>query len=147
MTPKTTWIVIANGTRARFLESTDRSVPPHELADEALSWSHKKSQEIVADRPGRTHESVGTARHAVEPRTNPERELARQFAIEIGAHLAKALHGGRYQRLVVVAGPTLLGDLRAALPEPVRKTVTGEHAKDLTHLPIKDLVGQVSELL
>lgn len=147
MTPKTTWIVIANGTRARFLESADRSVPPRELAEEELTWSHKKSQEIVSDRPGRSHESVGTARHAVEPRSNPERELARQFAVEISAHLEKALRGGLYQRLVVVAGPALLGDLRAALPEPVRKAVTGEHAKDLTHLPFKDLIGQVSEML
>lgn len=147
MRKPTTWVLVANGTRARLLEIAGENAEPTELKGEALSWEHKKAQDIVSDRPGRTHDRFGPARHAVEPHSDPERQFARQFAEKIAGHLDEALHGGRYQRLVLIAAPALLGDLRQVLPEPVRQHVHGEHAKDFTHLPIKDLKAQVQSLL
>jgi protein required for attachment to host cells len=63
--------------------------------------------------------------------------------------VAKELDNARngLRRIVLVAPPRALGDLREACSAEVRALVTNEVAKDLTKLPVHDLVGRLDELL
>ncbi len=45
-----------------------------------------------------------------------------------------------YDRLVVVAPPATMGDLRAVFPAELRTKVIGEVTEDLTHVP-NDKIG------
>ncbi|MSO85482.1 MAG: hypothetical protein EXR04_05965 [Rhodospirillales bacterium] len=62
-----TWILVADGARAHVVTSAGpgmdlKLVPGSDVRHELLP-----TREIGTDRPGRTQESVGGARHAIAP--------------------------------------------------------------------------------
>jgi protein required for attachment to host cells len=142
-----TWILIADGSRAHILEIVG---PGHELrAVEGMTFhgDHASTHEIMSDRTGRTYSSVGPGRSAIEAHSDPHRELKRKFAHQLAEVLAHSLEKRSYDRLIIVAPPTALGDLRAAIPVAVAATVSGEIAKDLTKTPNGELAGHLKEVL
>lgn len=139
-----TWILIADGARARILESTGKGKGVQPVAGSDLNADHRPSRELLADRPGHVYESVGSARHAVEPRTDPHRALERLFAYQLADILAGRLAAGEFDRLIVVAPPGMLGDLRKALSAPVRETVAAEVGKDLTKVPNHEILQHLA---
>ena len=53
--------------------------------------------------------------------------------------LYKLAHKGRFERIVLVAPPAVLGDLRDDLHKEVRNKVVGEISKTLTNHPIDEI--------
>jgi protein required for attachment to host cells len=108
---------------------------------------HEPTHELVSDREGRSHSSVGPGRSAIEAQSDPHRELKRKFAHQLAEELAQGLQRKAYDRLIVVAAPSTLGDLRTALAPAVRAKVTGEVAKDLTKTPDAEVAGHLKDVL
>ena len=146
MKPTTTWILIADGARGRLFANRGpgKGLEPR---DESLDADHRSTHEIVDDRLGRTFESAGTARHAISAHHDPHRELKRHFAVKLAQMLDRRRMEHAYDRLVLVAPPAVLGDLREALPDPVRSLVRAELDKDLTKTPVAELPGHLSAVL
>ncbi len=141
------WVLIADGGQAMVLESDG---PGRELAPAsgmAFSAEIPAGRDILTDRPGRSFDSVGAARHAMESPSDPRRQLKRQFADMLGQEIAMALRQGRFDRLVVVAPPSALGDLREALPADVKKLVSAEINKDLVKTPLAELPRHLQGVL
>src|SRR3546814_8025432 len=90
------------------------------------------------DRPGRGHESATMGRHAMDT-PDWHRFEKEKFAKEMAGILDQAGGSGAYERLILVAPPKTLGDLRTALSATTRKKITGELDKDIT-------AGTVGEL-
>lgn len=147
MKPARTWILIADGAHARVLEAVGKGAPLAEVPAMRRVVELSPSHDLGDDRPGRTHESVGATRHAMEPTSDPHREQKRRFAQDLAETLGRELAAGRYDRLVVVAPPVTLGDLRAALPAQVGKVVAGEVAKDLTKIPDHDIARHLGDVV
>lgn len=139
MKPTTTWIVIADGARARLFVNRGPGKGIEAVEGGTLEGDHRPDREIMSDKPGRSFESVGETRHAIDPRTDPHRELKRAFAERITGMLDEQLAAKSYDRVVLVAPPAMLGDLRAALSERVRAVVYAELDKDLTKTPVGEL--------
>jgi protein required for attachment to host cells len=130
-----TWVLIADGGNAKVLET--RGVGPglEAQADMVFSADLPRSHDILTDRAGRGFESQGHARHAMESPVDPHRELKRAFAKKLGKVLESKLAEDRFDRLILVAPPPALGDLRSALPKKVRAKVVAELAHDLVKIP------------
>jgi protein required for attachment to host cells len=144
----TTWILIADGARARLLEQDRKSRTVKPTSEREFFGSRAQSKEIASDRPGRTFDSAGRGqpadvgghgRHAMEPGTDPQRHAEYEFARELSEHLEKAANEHRFDHLVLVAAPKILGDLRALLPKTVHEKIVAEINKDLTKIPMRDL--------
>ncbi|MHA6297615.1 host attachment protein [Devosia sp. CAU 1758] len=134
-----TWILIADGTQARVLE---HGGPGKGLATiKGLDWSIPplQTQDINADRPGRSHSSVGSGRSAMEPKTDPAQHREAEFVRSVAGVLDDKAKSGAYDRLVIAAAPIALGNLRKVLSEHVKKTVVAELDKDLTNVPTPQL--------
>jgi protein required for attachment to host cells len=142
-----TWILIADGARARILENDGPGKGLHEVAGMVFQGDHSSTHEIMSDREGRSHTSVGPGRSAIEAHSDPHRELKKKFAHQLADTLAHGLQQKAYDRLVIVAAPSALGDLRAALSDQVRAKVTGEIAKDLTKTPDREVAGHLQDVL
>jgi protein required for attachment to host cells len=69
------------------------------------------------------------------------------MAAQLANMLAAELNANAYDRLVIVAPPTALGDLRASLSDRVRAKVVGEAALDLTKTPNPDVGKHIEHLL
>lgn len=61
----------------------------------------------------------GPGRSAIEAHSDPHRELKRKFAQQLADVLAHSLEKRSFAPLIIVAPPTALGDLRAAMPPPL----------------------------
>ncbi|MGN6585157.1 MAG: host attachment protein [Rhizobiaceae bacterium] len=83
---------------------------------------------------GSSFASEGTRRSAMEYRSDPVREEERAFARRIARLLEERCLEDDFDRLVLFAAPRMLGDLRDAMTESVRKFIIAEIDKDLTKL-------------
>lgn len=147
MKPIKTWIIVADGSGMRVFVNDGPGHGLSEVAGKARKTDPKPSGDIDADKPGRSFDSKGRGRHAMEPPTDSSRHAKRVFASEIADALEKEQRAKAFDRLVLVAAPSMLGDLRAALPESVQKAIYHELAKDLTHLNERDLAGHLDDIL
>src|SRR5262249_28486878 len=109
-----TWILIADGARARILQNDGPGKGLHALAGGVFRGEHASTHAIMSDRTGRTFSSTGPARSAIEAHSDPHRELKRSFAHRLADALADGWRKRAYDRLIIVAAPSALGDLRAA---------------------------------
>ena len=147
MKPIRTWVLIADGARARILQNDGPGKGLHEVEGCVFHGDHAATHDIMSDREGRSHASVGPGRSAIEAHSDPHRELKKRFAHQLADVLASRLRSKAYDRLVIVAAPSALGDLRAAISEQVRAKVTGEVAKDLTKTPDGEVAGHLKDVL
>ena len=144
MKPVRTWIVIADGARARIVKNTGPGRGVVADANLVFRSEHRKLQEIMADKPGRTFDSVGKGRHAMAYGADAVREDERHFLQSLAERLEKEALADAYDRLILVAPPRALGDLRPFLSKPVRNRVHEEIVKDLTQLPNDRLAVHLS---
>ena len=142
----TTWVLVADGSKARLLERVDANAPLTPATGKCFSESEARTptRDIGSDRPGRVHESADTARHAMEPRVDWHRFAKEQFAKSVAHALEKAALDRKYEALILVAPPQTLGDLRLALGQHTRALVAGEIAKDLTNLPDHEIPAHLA---
>jgi len=148
MKPTITWVVIADGDKARIFQHDGPGKGLQALQDLNQDQAHLRARDIMADRPGRVASSQGNgSRAAVDYKTDPVATRERQFL----AHLADTLEEKRaakaFDRLVIVAPPIALGELRPALTDAVRSTIEAELAKDLTKTPTDKLGGHLEGVL
>ncbi len=128
------WVVIADGEHARVVMPAPAQQFATTLALDSAA-AHKRSAELVSDRPGRGHESATTTRHAIAPRHDPH-ELAEQaFVREVARQLDEHAAGGEFDRLVLVAPTRALNNLRSAIGANARARLAGTLAKDLVKVP------------
>ncbi len=83
----------------------------------------------------------------MEPRADWRRFEKLQFARAVAEIIDRGARGKSFDRLVLVAPPKTLGDLRAALGSSSQSAIYGELAKDLTKVPIRDLPAHLRNVL
>lgn len=128
-----TYVLVADGARARIYANhgVGKGLQPVSGATHKADLHHH-DREILSDRAGRTHNSVGNARSAMESPTEWHRFEKHRFAREMAKVLDAAAASKSFDRLILVAPPATLGDLRMELGEATRKMVSAELPKDLT---------------
>lgn len=147
MKPTRSWIVIADGAQARILENHGPGKGLVPLPSEEMHKAPRPTREINTDRPGRSHDRVGPGRHAMESPSDAHREEKRRFADLLGEHLNEAVLKHRYDRLILVAPPKMLGDLRQSLSKEAAAKIDGELTKDLTKVSDHDLPDHLGEVI
>lgn len=94
--------------------------------------------ELAADRPGRSFESVGSHRHALD--NGDRHDLAEAaFAREVADVLKGETAGRRGAKMILVAPPRTMAVLRPALAKLPEGALIGELTKDLTRHPMDEI--------
>ena len=89
-------------------------------------------------------ESASPGRHAIEPRRDLH-EAAKEDFIKIVAEQIEVEHDrGQFDKLMLVAPPGVLTELKKALSKPVAKLVAKKLQKDLTKVPDHDLTAHLA---
>lgn len=146
MKAPTTWLVVADAGGARLFDVEANGVlarTPHTT----LEAEPAPSREIASDRPGRTFDSGGAGRHAKVPPTDPHRYEKERFARTLAERLHTGVTRREVERLVLVAPPQLLGDLRATMSAASKDAIRGELGKDLTKLSPPELQRSLADEL
>jgi len=142
-----TWIVIADGAHAKVYQYSEEKPKLETVKDISFEIDLPRTHDIVSDRAGRSFESQGRTRHAKSGRSDPHRELKRNLAHKVADALKSSLTDKRYDKLVLVAPPVTLGDLRDALAKRVQTRVIAELAQDLIKVPASRLPTHLVDVL
>lgn len=146
MKPIVTWILVADGKRASVLshDGPGRGLKP--VPGMNFETELHANRDIVADKPGRAQESATTARHAMEPPDYHRIEKA-MFAREVAKRIDEAIETNGCKRLLLVAPPQTLAELRQTLSSKSRSAVMAELDKDLTHLKPPEVAKHLETVL
>lgn len=135
----TTWIVAADGSRARIFE-----IDPERHLRELESFDHPRgrahNRDLKSDAQGRYFSNGGGPRaHSATRQVTPVQHETELFAKTIARRLDKARSERRYDKLYLIAPPEFLGLLRENLGKEARKATTEEINKDLSRLETRDI--------
>jgi protein required for attachment to host cells len=147
MKAKTTWILVADGATAKVFEHKGPGKGLTVVDDLMFEQEPLKAGDIMADRQGRSFSSVGHGRSAMEYTSDPVAVRERRFVENVAAELERRHQHHAFERLIIVAAPAALGDLRPKLSKGVRDTIIAELPKDLTNLPTPQLEAHFAEFL
>ncbi len=125
-----TWVLIADGEKALFLQNHTDGEDPYLQVVRKEEQENPPAREQAANRPGHRSAFDDTDWHELEKE---------RFAKDLSDILYKLAHKGRFDRLVLVAPPAVLGDLRDDLHKEVQSKVIGEIPKTLTNHPIDEI--------
>ena len=143
------WVVVCDGRKALILENAGDQVFPNLRMREVHEHKDTKTSDQGTDAPGRSVNSVGSARSAME-QTDWHDEAEKEFLQDLAERLDAALGAGDAKSVIIVAPPRALGVLRAAYSPVLRDAVREEIDKDYVRLPIHQieeyLVGKVVAL-
>jgi protein required for attachment to host cells len=109
------WVLVADKSKARFFSVAD---PRGALLEESVlehPQARNREQTLTSDRPGRSFDSKGEGRHAMESPVEPDKQETIRFARQVADRIVAEHNKGRCDRLLLVAGPPLLGLLRENL--------------------------------
>ena len=117
-----TWVLVADGAHARIFVNDGVGKGVQELEDRAFVGSRLRDRDIQADKPGRSFDSHGQGRHAMEPRTDPQQHEEREFVRDVIDWIAAKPQDDQFDRLVLMAAPHALGDPRAHVESACRES-------------------------
>ncbi len=129
-----TWILVADGAKALFLENVTDAQNPNLVVRRVEEHDNPPNRDQQSDRPGRMPDPGPGQRSGLAEADWHRLEEAR-FAAEAADILYRLAHRGAFKRLVLVAPPRTLGELRAHLHKEVSSRVVAEIGKDLTNHP------------
>lgn len=143
---KSTWILVADNTRARIFTAETPSSPIEELKDLTHMESRLHDRDLTSDLPGKIKSEFG-AGHALEQPTDPKKHEADNFAHYLAQHLEDAHNTKTFEQLLIIAEPSFLGLLRNNLPEQVKKQVCFELDKNITTLSAAEIRKHLPDYL
>lgn len=137
------WVVVADREHAHVYRKTpkglDRFVeaaPGHVKTLAGKEEAHK----------GHVHASSGAVHYASDPRDREKHHGDTAFVYELAEWLDRTAREDDFDRLVLVAAPRTLGELRKVLSKPVQSRITAEVDKELIKMPVKDLEKELADV-
>ena len=135
---KSTYILVADSSRARIFTAETPSSPLEEIDALAHTEGRLHDREMTSDFPGKI-KGEGSVGHAFEQPTDPKKHEARIFAHRIAGFLEEAHNEKKFEQLLIIAEPSFLGLLRNQLPEQLKKLVCFELDKNITTHSVDDI--------
>lgn len=143
-----TWVIAADHTRARVFQAESSSAPLEEIDTLIHEAGRMHDRDITSDLPGKVKNPGGLGGgHAFEQETDPKKHEADVFAADIVHYLEQARNANRFDRLIVVADPSVLGLIRRHMPGPLNNLVSLELDKNLAGMTAAEIRSHLPEYL
>jgi len=143
---KSTWLVVADNSKARFFIVDSHMGPIEEIDSIAHAEARLHEQVMTSDLPGRGNGNGG-ARHAYQDEVSPKDQENINFAKQIANELDTARKDKRFKQIMLVAAPGFLGNLRNQLATQTQKLVCFELAKNMSNFNAKEIREHLPERL
>jgi protein required for attachment to host cells len=132
------WVVVCDGRKALILQNAGDEMFPNLQTKEVYEQRNPDTHEQGTDAPGRSINSVGHARSAME-QTDWHDEQEKAFLTDLAGRLDAALGAGETKSMIVVAPPRALGNLRRAYSPQLKSAISQEIDKDFVKLPVHEI--------
>lgn len=142
---KKTWVLIADGTRARIFAKKHQKL--ENVMGQDFIGENLMDSDVGMDKPGRGYESNNPTRHAYEPRTDWHQYQKHLFAKDLCHIIEKANEKAEFDELIIITPPKILGDIREHLSKQTLSKVTAEIPKDVTKFTEHELLSYLEREL
>lgn len=132
------WVIVCDGAKALILENVGDSKFPNLQTKEVHEQRSKDTHEIGTDAPGRTFQSVGSKRSAME-QTDYHDLAERDFLEQLCGRLDRAVTAKETTSIVLIAAPRALGMIRQAYSNGLKHAIREELGKDYVHKPVHEI--------
>ncbi len=136
--PNDTFVVVADGRKMLFFRNDGDAQHPNLVVERKRVQDNPDNIDQRTDAPGRSFSSVGAGRSAYEETDFHQLEEDR-FAAETAELLKKRALNNDFEKLIIVAPPKTLGELRKHYHKEVESRLIGEIDKTLTGHPVEDI--------
>ena len=126
----TTWIVVASRDEVRIFERKGKKDLTL-VTDIGNPAGKLHPRDLVSDKAGTSSDNRMRRRLAYSTEQSPKERSLINFYREIGDQIDLALNKQKFDRLILIAEPRLLGILRTVLPSSVHGVIIQEIHKDL----------------
>jgi protein required for attachment to host cells len=148
-------IIVANESAALLYDLKDPTKGLQFAGKISDPRARLHDRDLVSDRPGRRPDHAplqsgrrgATPHHATAGEHDAHEHEIEIFARQVAHELETARIAGRFDRLVIMAGPKFLGMLRAVLPASVKSTLAAEVPKDLVNQPLQAITEHLPQPL
>ena len=136
--PHNSLVLVGDGQKALFLRNRGNALRVDLVVERILEQDNPPNREQGTDRPGRSTASLGVGRSAMEE-VDWHHLAKERFANEVAEALYRHAHANRFEELVIVAPPKILGNLRKVFHAEVVDLIAAEIPKDLTTHPLSEI--------
>lgn len=155
--PHDGYVLVADGRKMLFFRNEGDEAYPNLEVVSAAEQKNPKTAEQGSDQPGRSFASAGTPSAGnISTQTGAHHRSAysdtdfhtleeTRFAADAAEMLKKRALANEFEKLLIVAPPTTLGELRKHYHKEVEQRLVGEIAKDLTNHPVDQIEKIISE--
>lgn len=144
MPANVTWVVVADGARARFFVNEGAGTGLRQMPETVMEGDRGLPHEMYDQKPGRGFASRGGQRHGMEEPASRD-PVERAFLKQVLDRLEEAQRDGAFDRLVIVAAPIALGEIRETIAAPLQGVLIETFDKDLTRAPLEDVARLVAD--
>jgi protein required for attachment to host cells len=145
-TMKKHWILVANGSMARFFSRASVGDPLVALEPFDFPEGRLKSSELERERHGQGNKDNSSTVIHFEPHTSMREKLLQQFARELGKRLQEGVVNSEYESFWLIAPGPLLSEIKGCLNRDVACRLQWAHDADFTGLDVGALESRLREL-
>ncbi len=137
-------VMVVDGRKLLLFRNKGDGDFPKLEAETVREQDNPADRDQASDAPGRAFNAVGSHRSAMEQTNFHDLEEAR-FAAEAADLLKRRAFSQDYEKLIVVAPPAALGEMRKHYHKEVQSRLVGEIAKDLANHPVPEIERIIAE--
>jgi protein required for attachment to host cells len=136
-------VVVADESKAVLYTRERLRGPLQEHCTFGNEAARLKTDDLLADRGGRSFDSHGHGRHTMTAeKSDPRQHLAEAFARDIAEYIAARQHRGELRGYALVAAPRFLGMLRSQLASRVTEEPYATVDKNVVGQP-EDVIAKL----
>ncbi|MET0370954.1 MAG: host attachment family protein [Sphingobium sp.] len=136
-------VLVADGRKMLFFRNKGDGTYPNLETESVREQDNPSHLDQSSDKSGQSR-GVGTAQGTMGENDRHVLEEQR-FAAEAADVLKRGALANDYEKLIIVAPPNALGEMRKHYHKEVSSRLVGELAKDLTNHPVSEIERIISE--
>jgi len=137
--PHQALILVADGRKYLLIRNAGDSSHPDLVVEAHREQELHSNQELGTDQPSSSFASSGGGRRASIAMTDFHQLEEDKFASATADILLKKAHAGEFDKLIVVAPPRTLAELRRHYDRSLTECILAEIDKDLTKHPLAEI--------
>jgi protein required for attachment to host cells len=137
--PHDSYILVADGAKMLFFRNQGDAENPNLTVIAAEQQADLYDREIKTDLAGQKPGSPGSGAGFTAGETDFHKQAEDRFAAEAADRINRAALANEFERLIIVAPPKTLGELRKHYHKQVESRITAEIPKDLTGHPVNKI--------
>ena len=137
-------VLVADGRKMLFLRNQGDALNPNLIVEHAEEQANPADRDQTTDDAGRASSPQGASQSSMD-RADAHQVEENRFAASTADLLKRRALGNEFERLIVIAPPRTLGELRKHYHKEVSNRITAELAKDLTGHPVPDIERAIAD--